>query len=176
MPVPMADAAYLEDCECLRVDPGAGVLELERAYRRMKLLYAENSLATYSLLDEEARRQRLDEIERAYRRLRGSGKEVQTAEEPMAVRTETVDPAQAPGWVLKVRREELGMSLREISRRTKIGCYHLENIEEGKFSRLPAPVYLRGFVIEFARVLGFAQPAEIAYQYLQRCEHALLSE
>ena len=41
----------------------------------------------------------------------------------------------------------------EISQRTKISERHLRSIEEEKFADMPAAVYVRGFVTEYARML-----------------------
>ena len=37
---------------------------------------------------------------------------------------------------------------------TKFGVRFLEYIEEDRFALLPPPVYLRGFLQEYARLLG----------------------
>lgn len=50
-------------------------------------------------------------------------------------------------------RETRGISLEELSVGTKISKTYITAIEEENFERLPAPVYLRGFVIQIARAL-----------------------
>jgi hypothetical protein len=43
----------------------------------------------------------------------------------------------------------------------------LEYIEEDRFAFLPPPVYLRGFLQEYARLVGL-DPREVADRYLER--------
>jgi cytoskeletal protein RodZ len=58
------------------------------------------------------------------------------------------------GNFLKQRREERGLSLSELSRATKIKESLLELVEEADVERLPAPVFVRGFVVAYARAVG----------------------
>jgi len=58
------------------------------------------------------------------------------------------------GEVLKKRREELGLDLKEISERTKIRYCYLKALEDEAFEKLPAQVFVRGYIREYARVLG----------------------
>jgi flagellar biosynthesis protein FlhG len=52
----------------------------------------------------------------------------------------------------KIRRER-GIELVDISNRAKISVSYLKGIEEERFDDLPEPVYVRGFVTEYARYL-----------------------
>jgi curved DNA-binding protein CbpA len=58
------------------------------------------------------------------------------------------------GLALREIRETLGLELGEISERTKVSRTNLQFLEEENYARLPALVYLRGFVNEYARCLG----------------------
>lgn len=58
------------------------------------------------------------------------------------------------GTYLKAQREAKGMSLADLSRATKIKESNLEHIEAGRVERLPAPVFVRGFVQAYARAVG----------------------
>jgi flagellar biosynthesis protein FlhG len=58
------------------------------------------------------------------------------------------------GALLRQVRESLGIELREIAERTKIGMAYLQALEEERFAKLPAAVYVRGFLQEYARLLG----------------------
>lgn len=75
----------------------------------------------------------------------------------MSPMTET---SQGPGLLaelgeeLKREREMRGVSLREISDATKISMRYLAALEAGDQKVLPAPVFVRGFVREYARYLG----------------------
>src|SRR5512132_1998694 len=58
------------------------------------------------------------------------------------------------GEELKREREIRGISLKEIADSTKISKRFLEAIERNDHKTLPAPVFTRGFVREYARYLG----------------------
>jgi transcriptional regulator with XRE-family HTH domain len=58
------------------------------------------------------------------------------------------------GEELKREREIRGISLKEIADATKISKRFLEAIERNDHKTLPAPVFTRGFVREYARYLG----------------------
>jgi flagellar biosynthesis protein FlhG len=77
---------------------------------------------------------------------------------PVAVptfgRTAHVLPEPITGAVLRRYREERGISLRDIANQSKIGTRYLEYIEGDRLDMLPAAVYLRGFLQEYARALG----------------------
>jgi hypothetical protein len=58
------------------------------------------------------------------------------------------------GEELRREREIRGISLKEIADATKISKRFLEAIESNDHKTLPAPVFTRGFVREYARYLG----------------------
>src|SRR5213595_3255468 len=58
------------------------------------------------------------------------------------------------GEELRREREIRGISLKEIADATKINRRFLEAIERNDHHTLPAPVFTRGFVREYARYLG----------------------
>jgi flagellar biosynthesis protein FlhG len=68
------------------------------------------------------------------------------------------EPELAPGTditgpLLRQIREARGVDLHAIAHKTKIGINHLRAIEEERFDKLPAVVYVRGFLVEYARLL-----------------------
>lgn len=71
------------------------------------------------------------------------------------------------GPLLRQIREALGIELREIAEKSKIGMAYLQAIEGEKFSKLPAPVYVRGFLAEYARALGL-DVERVKQTYLER--------
>jgi hypothetical protein len=85
------------------------------------------------------------------------------------------EPPQAPrflpepvtGASLRKLREERNISLGEIAAFTKVGVRFLEYIEADRHSDLPAVVYIRGFVQEYARFLGL-DARSTADSYLRR--------
>lgn len=58
------------------------------------------------------------------------------------------------GEILKNRREELGRDLREIANTLKIRYDYLKAIEDGDLKRLPAEVYLKGYLLEYTKILN----------------------
>lgn len=58
------------------------------------------------------------------------------------------------GERLRVAREEKGLSLEDVATQTRIPLRHLEAIETGDWSRLPAPTYTIGFAKSYASAVG----------------------
>ena len=71
------------------------------------------------------------------------------------------------GQALREIRETLGFDLREISMRTKVTRTNLGFIEAESFIHLPALVYLRGFISEYAKCLGL-DPLRVLEDYVNR--------
>lgn len=58
------------------------------------------------------------------------------------------------GAKLKLKREEMGISLRDVSTGTSIRTTYLEAIEEGSAHHTISPAYARGFMKQYANFLG----------------------
>jgi len=71
------------------------------------------------------------------------------------------------GELLKRIRESHQISIEEMSGITKISKTYLQAIENENFPRLPAAVYLRGFVTQIAKILKLP-PEKVAPAYLAR--------
>ncbi len=71
------------------------------------------------------------------------------------------------GAVLRQIREALGIELREVAERSKIGIAYLQSLEDDAYAKLPAPVYVRGFLTEYARILGL-DAERVKETYLER--------
>jgi flagellar biosynthesis protein FlhG len=71
------------------------------------------------------------------------------------------------GPLLRQIREAVGVELREIAERSKIGMAYLNALEGEVFAKLPAAVYVRGFLAEYARALGL-DPERVKQTYLRR--------
>ena len=52
-------------------------------------------------------------------------------------------------------RKNSGLTLQQISERTKITVRNLESIEDGNFSRLPGGIYATSYIRQYARSIGF---------------------
>ena len=71
------------------------------------------------------------------------------------------------GEVLKKRREELGLDLREISQTLKIKYSYLKALEDDDLKELPAEVYVKGYINEYAKILNLdPEPLLDAYNKL----------
>jgi len=165
--------------DVLGIERSATGDEVEEAYRRCVMLYGEGSLATYSLLEPdevEAVRARVHE---AYSVLRDPERrrdydqsprliELAPPPAPEAPRAEPgVLPDPVTGPDLRRVREERGVVLKDIARVSRIGVRFLEYIEADRHGDLPAAVYLRGFLQEYARAVGL-DPQRTASSYLSR--------
>ena len=73
------------------------------------------------------------------------------------------------GLELRQARERLGLSLQTISTITKISTRILQAIEACDGERLPAPVYIRGFVKSYAAEVGL-NPDDTMRRYLAQFE------
>ena len=167
--------------EVLGLASSATSEEVEEAYRRCSALYAEGALATYSLLEPEELELTRTRVDAAYRVLRdperrreydartteAEAEPAEAAEEPSPRPDPRVLPEPVTGPDLRRVREERGVGLKEIAFASKIGIRFLEYIEADRHADLPAAVYLRGFLQEYARAVGL-DPPRTAASYLSR--------
>jgi cytoskeleton protein RodZ len=65
------------------------------------------------------------------------------------------------GQELKKKREERGITLRQISDETHIGVRFLESLEADEFKSLPGGIFTRAFVRKFAKFIGFDEATAI---------------
>ena len=156
----------------LGLSPGASTREIERSFRELRDLYGDESLATYSLLEYADRQEKLESLQDAYDQILQSrlhlgseeGRAIIVVDEQHLLSESIVcvdaDPQTMPGLFLKQLREARGLSVKDVAERTKVGSFQLQGIEEHRFEVLPAPVYLRGFIKEYARVVE-APDAEV---------------
>jgi len=70
------------------------------------------------------------------------------------------------GEIFKQRREALGLDLREISNTLRIKYSYLKALEDGDMENLPAEVYVKGYIHEYAKVLDI-DPEPVISSYLQ---------
>lgn len=70
------------------------------------------------------------------------------------------------GLDLKKIRMELGVEIEHIAQLTKVRIDHLKNIEEDNMARLPAPVFLKGFMKSYLKCLCLEPVDEITGRYM----------
>jgi flagellar biosynthesis protein FlhG len=169
--------------EILGIPTTATPEHVERAYRYHASLYSESSVATYSLLDPNERQQARAQVQEAYdvlkdplrRRAYDGSQGIASVMAPAPVRTAGAEEAAAAatvtlsgpvtGAALRGLREGRGISLEQIAVKSKVGLRYLQYIEGDRHAELPARVYLRGFLMEYARALGL-EPGVTADAYL----------
>jgi curved DNA-binding protein CbpA len=178
--------------EVLEISPEAGAEGIERAYRTILATYAEDSLAGYSVVhpsDAAAIRERVEtayrvladaESRRAYDASLASAHpephEAPSDDEEPVVRVvrapvepfeDLEDGGEYDGARLRRARLRRGLDFEELAKRTKVNPAYLSFLEEERFADLPPRVYVRGFVIAFARCLGLDGVA-VAASYMRR--------
>jgi cytoskeleton protein RodZ len=68
---------------------------------------------------------------------------------------ETIETTtSSAGERLRLAREEKKLSLEELAAQTRIPLRHLQSLEQGDWSRLPAPTYTIGFAKSYASAVG----------------------
>ena len=74
--------------------------------------------------------------------------------------------AQISGADLQKIRNKLEVSIEHIAQETKISSYHIKNIEEDNISRLPATVFLKGFIKAYLKCLCLEPADDISNKYM----------
>ena len=166
-----------KDWEVLGLDPGAELAQVKRAYRYRRALYDPVALATYTLVEEDERARMLARIDEAFRRIAkaepplpsgGPGSSDPPCKHPEVPSGPPPDPSALPGQHLRHHRLNAGLSLEQIAVETKVRAAFLEQVEREDFESLPAPVFVRGYVFQFARAVGLPMPKEFAELYLAK--------
>ncbi|MGE5892540.1 MAG: helix-turn-helix domain-containing protein [bacterium] len=176
----MDEEKYRRYFDILELPPTATFTDVRNAYLHLKDLYSRDSIVTSPILDEfseESMQNIVQEIEVAYHHLVAYFNDVAQApaEEvkgsPVVpsseMRKDVEQIASFSGPVLREIREKLRIGLHEIALATNIRMRYLEDIELEKFEVLPPEVYLRGFVIDYARHLSL-DPRKVADDYIAR--------
>ncbi len=180
--------------EILEVSPTATDKEIQRAYDHAKETFHADSLAIYSLFSEAEVEEIQGAIEEAYRVLMNEVLRknydqshfqtggVHPVERPSEAQQGPSQDKKAPlsfrgisfsgeegtyrGKMLKQVRERMGVEIQTISKETKINVKILEWIEEEAVEKLPALVYLKGFLRGYAQSLGL-NPQKVVEEYLR---------
>jgi flagellar biosynthesis protein FlhG len=178
--------------EILELPPTANADQIERAYRVARSTYASDSLATYSVYDENELRALGERIELAYAVLsddkrrqeydeaRGGNPRVELAlsfadedeqglENAPEIRgfEESAEDGPFDGARLRRWRIARGIELDRVAATTKISASYLRSIEEERFDALPATVYVRGFLNAYVRAVGL-DAARVVPHYMER--------
>ena len=73
------------------------------------------------------------------------------------------------GGLLRAVRESQGIALKDVGAVTKIGLSYLRAIEDEDYGALPATVYVRGFLVEIAKLLKL-DPQHVSRSYVRRVQ------
>ncbi|HEV3193471.1 MAG TPA: helix-turn-helix domain-containing protein [Polyangiaceae bacterium] len=172
--------------------------EIRRAYKRQREIYATGGLATVSLLDGHELSVAQRKLEEAYDTLldgvRRRAYDLSTFpdQEPLVLSARATRPALAAeqlmlqeqlqreigpdteftGSLLRKVRESQGLELADVSAKSRIARAYLQAIEEEHYEELPALVYTRGYLVEFAKQLRL-DPAQVHRTYLRRLRDAM---
>ncbi|MFL5308211.1 MAG: helix-turn-helix domain-containing protein [Polyangia bacterium] len=183
--------------EILETEPGVSDEEVRRAYRSIKDIYASGSLVIAGLYEDHElaelharvnaahdtlfapdRRRLYDlalpeaDLARAVRAAANAGRRPSAPMSPTEERAETSEmavdaDAEITGEFLRKIRQSRGIELGDISQRSKISERYLRALEEERFAEMPAVVYVRGYVMEYARALRL-DPVRVTEGYLAR--------
>ena len=183
--------------ELLEIYPGASEEEVRRALKQIREWYGADGLAgraACSLAEcddylgraEEAHARLLDRSKRReYDRSNfpegfSATRERMTSERDSIAgtvaatrdslpRVDLTDDQLVDGKFLGEIRRERNVELIDISNRAKSSVTYLKAIEEERFADLPAPVFIRGFVTEYARFLKI-DPRRAVRDFMARYE------
>ena len=169
--------------ELLEISSGASPDEIVQSYELAKLTYGEHSLAVHSLFSPAERRDIMRRIYLAHetlsepKRRRPYDRDLGILKDPRqsAVFTKKREVvSQIPfeesekgiayrekpssrtldGALLKEYRESIKIPLQEIANKTRINITYFEFLEKERYGALPPPVYLRGYIKQYAEFLG----------------------
>ena len=182
--------------ELFELTPQATPAQLRESYLKTKELFEPSHTAVETLYTPEERAQILKKIEEAYALLTHK----QPRSSPLPDSPKTPNPLQfkAPsprvpsntaiepqkrtrnehseepwsGERIHNRRLHLGLTLEELSKRTKLKKPYLMAIEAEDFANLPAAVYVRGFVTQIAKALSLPSE-EVTCAYFKRYQEKL---
>jgi flagellar biosynthesis protein FlhG len=190
--------------EILETEPGVSDEEVRRAYRLIKDVYASGSMVIAGLYEEHElvelharvnaahdtlfapeRRRLYDlalpeaDLARAVRAAANAARRAPAGPGAVEERPEVSEAiidltGEITGAFLRKVREVRGLELGDISQRTKISERYLRAIEDERFGEMPAAVYVRGYVIELARVLRI-DTHRVTESYLARYRKSFMS-
>ena len=75
-----------------------------------------------------------------------------------------MDETESLGHYLKKEREKKNISLRDVSRNTRVREHLLEAIEADRYDLLPSPTFVKGFLQSYAKYVGL-DPNEVVLRF-----------
>jgi len=177
---------YYEVLQCSFASPG---YEIKANFEKLTKFFGKKNFLTRMVLKPDVILQNLEHFKRAYSVLSDSGlKEKYDADliskiskpaydddkplfeiskEEMHKRRVSSPIGNITGKFLKEVRENLGLTLQDVTSITKIGLKYLRAIEEENYVELPELVFLKGYLKEIARLLDL-DPDKVSSSYIKR--------
>jgi curved DNA-binding protein CbpA len=199
--------------ELLEVACDASPFEIDHAYKEMRQLYPDDSLASYSFFSREERDKILAKLDEAYSTLindtkryhydqllieRGifeEGMRYQKDQKKLSLISNSKYSPTSSAFMIRDRlkpivssnpmiqgilvhdvlsgkdlkniRDELGISLEQISEMAKVRMVYLRAIEEDQFEKMPPRIFLKSFLRAYAQCMGLDGDI-VASRYLKR--------
>lgn len=162
--------------DLMELTPEASSEDIRSRYLFLKDLYEGDSIEIRAFNDEYSEKIRIDylmRLDEAYEKL---------SEFHRNKKADIKPPGKGPddeflqwlgqiecftGPVLRSVRERMGVDLKTIFNVTRIQPQFLEDVENEAFDSFPAEIYLRSYLIEYARFLSL-DPQRILNDYLPR--------
>lgn len=87
-----------------------------------------------------------------------------------ALRALVASDRERDGGFYRAAREARGLTLQQVTEKTKINLMYMRFIEDNNYRDLPAPVYLRGFLVQMAKFYKLEGPDALADAYVAIAE------
>jgi cytoskeleton protein RodZ len=75
-----------------------------------------------------------------------------------------------PGRLLAAAREAQNLSVADVARQLKLTVHQVEGLESGEYERLPGPVFVRGFIRNYARFMKL-DPEQLVHSVAKSLPH-----
>ncbi len=160
----------------LDLDPDAEASEIDAAYEHLCRLYGSGRAdVSIQLLEgewnEEDRSALLEQIKQAFNSIKAhlEARQENELEETLAETflEQILQPLEFSGQELRRIREEKGIGLHEIYKKTQLPYKLFAHIEQESYAKLPEPGLLRWYVSVYAKILGL-ESKQAADDYMKR--------
>jgi curved DNA-binding protein CbpA len=192
----VSSAGDVDYYKLLQLPRSASQIDIINAYRHAKLAYQEDSLAIYSLFNEQELDAIREQVEQAYHVLSDPERrqaydamfEGEAEDQKPEMATDNVIPFHGlqarpslveqaseseletdyhyDGTSLKRIREAKGISLESIATYTRISKRYLQAIEDENVDHFPEMVYLKGYLRQYGQEIG-VDPEKLVVHYLE---------
>ncbi len=170
--VKQAYAAELATTPNFEEDNEKIIEQLDDAYQRLAGLFAEDGQA--GILEDLKKTERENNLGKDVdieKNENASDDNVTSNENDRSLNAEDLPERNGDrhysGKILRQIRENKGISLKEIALSSKIQAKTLECMENEEYETLPPRVYIKGFIVTYAKYLGLDQH-KVSQDYMER--------